>query len=236
MKLFYTFLAFFFSVADAFARAGGGGGGFGGGGGGVGNYVGRNYGESHGIPWWGSFMIFALAILIIIYSMKRYLKKKASKKLLEKISAHDSLWDETEILKHVRKNFIEIQEAWCDKDLGKLQKLLHPKLFPEWQKKITVMDAKDLHDVMENINVGDIEIIDIKNYKDDEKDEFTVGIDVSASDETLDEDGNVVSSREPIFYEFWTFERENNEWLLREINEKRNEPKFLKPNINEEKR
>ena len=82
MKLFYTFLAFFFSVADAFARAGGGGGGFGGGGG-VGHYIGRNDGVSYGIPWWGWFMIFALAILLIIYSIQRYLKKNSSKKLLE---------------------------------------------------------------------------------------------------------------------------------------------------------
>jgi predicted lipid-binding transport protein (Tim44 family) len=191
-------------------------------------------GQSFGVPKWAWFALLAVAIYIIISYSQRYFKKNSCQKLLRKISVHEPLWDETEILNHVRKSFIEIQEAWCDKNLGKLRKLLHPTLFIEWNMKINDMAAKGVRDVMKHISIGDVEIIHIKNYNDDEKDEFTVGIDAGASNETLDNNGNVISSRALLFYEFWTFERENNEWVLREINKKRKEGEFLKPNINEE--
>ncbi len=56
----------------------------------------------------------------------------------------------------------------------------------------------------------------MQNFANDELDSFTVSIDAKANDQTI-RDEKIVNSDDSSFREFWTFEWEKGEWLLREV-------------------
>lgn len=197
-------------LTEAWARAGGG----------------RNSG--------GGILAIILLPFFLVYgwyiNKKLNKKKEAASALLQAVSKEDASWSEGQLVAHVRKTFFEIQNAWCNQDLEALRSLLHPMLFPEWKAQVEQIRSSGCRNVMEGLNIEDVRIVDIKNFRDDEKDEFTACIDASAEDYTVDGSGAIVDSNtrsgskrkkneksDESFREFWIYEREGKDWLLRAV-------------------
>ena len=160
--VFIICLGFVLLASDAWARAGGG----------------RNSG--------GGILYVILLPFLIVYAW--YVNRRINKKkqeadlLLGKISKQDLAWDESHLEKIVRKTFYEIENAWCKQDLAKLQQFLHQDLYSEWKSQIDRMRSNEQWNIMENLLLKNTRIVEVKNYRDDEKDSFTVCIDASATD------------------------------------------------------
>jgi len=187
-------------VPEAFARAGGGGGGGGGKGGGI-----------LALIFWPFFVLYGA---YVGYRINR--KKKLVSEALAKMAAIEPQWAEERLLAIVRERFMILQAAWGDQDLDTIQKYLHPLLFPLWKRDICGQQARHERNVMSGLSIDALRIVDVKNFQDDERDEFTVAIDARADDQTLVND-QITKHDNSKFREFWTFEWEKGEWLLREV-------------------
>jgi len=204
------------SVIPAFARGGGG----------------RNSGA-------GGILYIILMPFIIIYGW--YVNRKINQKkaqadaLLDKLSKKDPAWDEKHLESVVRTTFFKIQSAWCDQNKDALKTLLATDLLTEWSLQIDDLKAKGCRNVMDGLTVDGVRIVEVQNYQDTAKDSFTVCIDAAATDYTVDRNGNIVDSNTrnrskqahgekalEKFREFWTYERQGNDWKLASIDQSGN--------------
>src|SRR3990172_4711752 len=112
--------------------------------------------------------------------------------------------------------------------------LLHQELFIEWQSKIRDQASKGTRDVMEHLFIQKVQVVHVKNFRNNANDQFTVYIKAFANDITYDIHGHIVSKRDPGIFEFWTYTRLHDRWVLQHIAPGDKDGKFYKPNINEE--
>jgi predicted lipid-binding transport protein (Tim44 family) len=193
-------------VPDAFARAGGGGGK----GGGI-----------LALVFWPFFVLYGV---YIGFRINR--KKKVISEALAKMAAIEPQWAEERLLALARERFMILQAAWGNQDLDTIEKYLHPALFRLWQRDIRSQQARHERNVMCGISIDALRIVDVKNFQDDEKDEFTLAIDARADDQTLVND-QITKHENSKFREFWTFEWEKGEWLLREVTQSSGWKRFV---------
>lgn len=203
-----SFLAF----TPAFARAGGGSNGGGGG-----------------------LIQLILLPFILIYSayVTHRLKKKAAecKNLLSQVQSRESGWDIQTIEGIATRLFHKIQDAWCDQDTATLVELTKGSARSQLVSELEKLTKQGHKNRMDDLAIAEISLLNIQNFLNDEEDNFTVSITASARDYTVDSKGAVVSAntrkkgrfRTPEsvpkeqFSEFWTFEREGEDWVLLEL-------------------
>jgi hypothetical protein len=90
--------------------------------------------------------------------------------------------------------------------------------------------------------------VEAQNYRDKEKDIFTACIDATATDYTVDADGNIVNSNtasrrkqankqksQEAFCEFWTYERHGDNWLLLRVDQAKDWKKSVDAELVDEK-
>jgi predicted lipid-binding transport protein (Tim44 family) len=125
---------------------------------------------------------------------------------------------------------------------------LHPDLFEEWKIRVDGMRAKGERNVMDDLSLDEVRIVEVKNYRDQDKDIFTACLDAAATDYTVNESGWVVGSNtgsrrkranneksHEKFREFWTFERNNKKWLLLRVDQANEWKKSVnEPLVNEQ--
>ena len=231
LNILLSALSVLLFVSDALGRAGGGGGMTAGGGGAYSRHV---YGQRERMPLWVLFFPAIVILSLLIWYLRRLNKIRSTKQLLKEIAKGDSAWDEESIAAYVKDHFARTQEAWCAQKLDSLRDLLHPELFIEWQSKIRDQASKGTRDVMAHLFIQKVEVIDVKNFQNNASDQFTAYIKAFANDITYDIHANIVSKRDPGIFEFWTYMRLQDRWVLRYIDPADKDSKFLKPNINEE--
>ena len=202
-KYFLITLVFTLFSSFADARAGGGGGG----GGGVRGRVSR---------WF--FPACLVGLVYLAYAnYKIHKKKKKIQAALTQIAAREPEWNELSILNFTRVCFFETQLAWGENDLEKLSKILHPSLFSVWSSQIEILKKTGERDVLEEPGINNLRIVDVKNFYDDEKDEFTVCIDARGRDIRYRGERIAYRGRFYSFREFWTFEKEGQSWALKDV-------------------
>jgi predicted lipid-binding transport protein (Tim44 family) len=135
-------------------------------------------------------------------------------------------WAEENLLAIARDKFILLQTAWGNQDLQLLKKELHPVLYPNWESQIKDQMARGEKNVMNGLSIESMKIVDVKNFTDDEKDEFTVCFDARANDQTISH-GVVTKTDNSSFREFWTFEWEKGQWALREVTQRSGWRRFV---------
>jgi predicted lipid-binding transport protein (Tim44 family) len=202
------------AAPDAYARAGGGSNGGGGG-------------------------ILYLILLPIFIAYAWYVNKRIRDKslkasaLIAKLAVRDPEWSEAHLATVVKNAFFAIQKAWCDQDMAALKNLLTPELCAAWSREIEKLHSQGRRNVLDRLTFDSARIDEVENYRDDEKDRFTVCIDAHAADYTVDSSGRIVESNsfseqkrqklEPSFEhfrEFWTFRRHDRKrWLLERVDE-----------------
>ena len=68
-----------------------------------------------------------------------------------------------------------------------LRGMLTPAIFSEWNIMLNAMDYHHQRNVVEKVNVKQIELVDVRDYTNDERDQFTAKITASFVDYTIDE-------------------------------------------------
>ncbi len=189
---------------EAMARAGGGGGGGHGGG----------YRKGGG----GGYVVFLSSILIIIriFWVRNRLRKRSKdiSLALQKLSQVDPLWTEGALLEKAEAIFRETQAAWSEHDLKKLGTLIHPALLPKWKELIRLQKIQNERNEATDIKIKEIFIIDVENYQDNSKDNFTVYFCVDCTEKY-----RTRTSARIEFEEYWTFEWEEVSWKVSKVDQ-----------------
>lgn len=196
LSILVLILLTFVSTA-AFARAGGGGGGGGGG---------------------GIFGIIALPFILIYMAYvnhKIHKKEKEVDVLLSKLEQTDPMWNEKELIKMASDKFLLLQKAWSEQNMEITRKNLSASLFQNWEDQINGQIERNEKNIVSGTVIKQIGIVDVETGANNN---FTVCIDAQAYDQTY-ANGKVVASlsKNGAYREFWTFERANNDWLLKEV-------------------
>jgi predicted lipid-binding transport protein (Tim44 family) len=131
----------------------------------------------------------------------------------------DKLWNRNQMLERARQVFLSVHLA---KESGDLKQVPATDLFPEvtehlraqiqqWQKDGLKVEYR-------NLCVRKVELILVRNFANNSKDEFMVRI--SAHSQRISHEGErIVSQQEYVtpFEEYWTFGRLDNQWKLKEV-------------------
>jgi predicted lipid-binding transport protein (Tim44 family) len=146
-------------------------------------------------------------------------KANRTERLLNFLAQTDKLWDRTQMLERARQVFTDVYVAVESTD----ERAIRPdELFPDIVLRYqgVIRQWKDSQSRIEyrNLCVRTVELILVRNYNDNSKDEYTVRI--SSHAQRIVTTGEKVVQRDPDvtpFVEYWTFGRLDNQWKLKEI-------------------
>lgn len=202
-------LLLFLIPQDVLARAGGGGGN--GGGKGV------------------LYVILMLVLLpfaivyAIVVTFLIFKKGRESKALLDQIAKKDKIWDPNYIRRQVETVFFKVQEAWIQRDQMIAKDFVSQALFDKHKLQTDMMIANHEKNVMERINLIQARVVEVMDYLDDTRDQLWVFMRGTMFDYIADDRTGEPKYGKPErpegFFELWKFVRENNNWVLDEIDQ-----------------
>ena len=153
--------------------------------------------------------------------LEKETEEKATRieRMLNFLVQTDKLWDRSQMLERARQVFMSVYLA---KESGDLNQIPSTDLFPEiaehlrtqiqqWQKQGLKVEYR-------NLCVRKAELILVRNFADNSKDEFAVRI--SAHAQRISQRGpQIMSQQEYVtpFEEYWTFGRLDNQWKVKEV-------------------
>lgn len=215
----------------------------GGGGGGGGHSFGGSHSSSSssggssggGIPT-GVIIVAIIGTIVVVQLVKRGqtpanldytyasgpVRRQADKtgRLLDFLARQDPAMKKEELAALVKSVFLKMQECWQARHYGPMRELLMPDLFAEHERQLQSMRKSHEIDRIENVRVDSVDIVHLRYPDKPEQREFTALITATARDYYVDDRTNTFlrGDQEPAqFQEFWTFQRQGNSWLLREI-------------------
>ena len=217
------------------------GGGFGGG------FHGGGSGGS-GDPWWAMLMPFLFIIIVIVINVLKNRSQnvlrgkmdedldytftvsdvvgKAGKtqKLLDFLSKQDSAMAPQALRDAATATFLKLQECWTSRDYAPMKPLMMTDLYMEHCSQLEGLKRDHEIDKIDQINVQRVDLVNVRYTEKPDNREFTALISASAMDYYVDDrDGSRLRGDESPqrFQEFWTFQRQGEAWLLREIEQTR---------------
>ncbi len=207
---------------------GGGGGGMGGGGGGgAGFYVDGKFRFTNGAPrsdgsiLLGSIVggILFLAIFLTWYFI--YKNKKKSKESLEEVlgRSNDPIWNIDFLKARAEKIFFIFIDSINEFDIEKMKDYVTDSYFNVLVVYKNSQLNKKEREVFERVELTDIELVEINDFKDDSQDSFRVVIKFEAINFHRSLTGKVYGSEKKILkLKFlFSFKRKDNEWFLNEL-------------------
>ena len=194
-----------------FARAGGGGGTGGGSGGGI----------------LTTILAFILAPFFIIYSaivsVKLERRRNKIKHLTEELAKGDKMWNYRNLMATVEQVFFKVQKAWMERNQDLAKEVMSDRIYQKHKLQTDEMITNGTKNMLAKINMAEIMIISVEDYKDNSEDTFSVYIKGSMIDYTIDDKTNTLisgdNSKPEDFKEIWTFIRDKNKWILDEIDQ-----------------
>jgi predicted lipid-binding transport protein (Tim44 family) len=148
--------------------------------------------------------------------------KKAVKteKLLDFLSKQDPSFSLPELRNLAESTFRKLQECWEKRDYAPMEPLLMRALF--LQHTVQLQGLARNHEInrIENLRVEKVDIVNLRYPEKKDQREFSALITASARDYYVDDRNQqfLRGDRSPArFQEFWTFQRLEDRWLLREI-------------------
>jgi len=139
--------------------------------------------------------------------------------LLRQLARGDKLWDRNRLKDRVRRVFLNTLLARQANDEGAVKgDDLWPEMAQALRADVRQRKAEGLVVEYRNLCVRKIEVVLVRNYKDNRRDEFTAR--VTAHAQQVAWRNGQVAGQEPYvtaFTEYWTFGRLDGEWKLREV-------------------
>ena len=163
--------------------------------------------------------IVLLFVPLIVFMIIKKKKTEKSEKILEEIATIDESWDIEEIKKTVKKIFYDIINAKVEKTYD-IKDIVSNSFYLNFKAKIDGMRIRNEKYVISNIEIKDIRIVEVTDYKDDSKDRFWAYIVVHMVHFIVNERNEIIEGYEkPDDYkQLWNFMRgKDNSWILREI-------------------
>ncbi len=243
-------------AAPAMARGGGGSGGFGGGGGG-GGFGGGGGGGFYGGGGSGctghscaiggavigGLIVGFLLIIFLIWLWGRFTAAENRRRLAHRehrvemaaaeAADEDAAFDFDTVHKEAAKLFIDIQKAWSANDQARLQKLVGPELWVEWQRRLTDFARRGWHNRVTPVGKPMVTYVGLHNAADSREDRCVVRIDAKLRDYVQDGSGRHMTqkgtkSEVSSMAEYWTLGKNPNkqsdaelDWILISIEQKR---------------
>lgn len=148
-----------------------------------------------------------------------HLKATKIERMLNFLAQTDTLWNRQQMIQRVREVFMRVYDA---RQSGEVAGVMDDYLFPEvaasLRADISDQTAKDIHYEFRNICIRKVELLLVRNFKDNRQDEFTAR--VSAHAQRMIRKGiRLISSDDDVvpFEEYWTFGRLGKAWKLKEV-------------------
>ncbi len=238
-------------AAPALAAAGGGSGSFGGGGGGGGGGRGaglyiviqllvRIAVLGHGI---GALVILGLVIAYVLFARvgpgarrawasheqtgrrgRRRVKERSRRVTLAAAEAaeEDPAFAPDQVLPAATRLFTDIQAAWSAGDRRRLQVLVAPRLYAEWERRLDDFARRGWHNHVELQGEPTVEYVGLTHRGDADRDRVIVRIEATLHDYVTDAHGQRIKRaghlRETVrTREFWTLGRRQGGWRLYSI-------------------
>ena len=194
-----------------FARAGGGGGT--GGGGGAGFFT--------------LLLAFVLAPFFLIYSaimtVMMEQKRNKVKRLTQYLEKEDRIWHYRYMISQVETIFFKVQEAWMKRDQNIAKDFMSERIYNKHKEQTDLMINEGRTNLLSKMNIKEIMIFSIEDYKDNDLDTFSAFIQGSMIDYDIDDKTHAILSGSDkeieSFKEIWTFIRRKNKWVLDEIDQ-----------------
>ena len=140
-------------------------------------------------------------------------------RLLNFLVQTDKIWDRGQMLERARQVFMSVYLA---RESGDPSQVPAPDLFPavaeDLRSQIKRLQSDGVKIEYRNICVRKAELILVRNFADNTKDEYTVRI--SAHAQVIIRKGEQIQSQQEYvtpFEEYWTFGRLDNQWKLKEV-------------------
>ncbi|MBN2143000.1 MAG: Hint domain-containing protein [Candidatus Aureabacteria bacterium] len=154
------------------------------------------------------------------------IEKKAGKtqKLIEFISRQDQAFSVPLLEEMARSTFLKLQNCWQARNYEPMKSLMMPDLYSQHLKQISGMLRNHEINRMENIKIIKIDFVNVRYTNKPNQREFTVLFTAEMRDYYIDDRserflrGDTTPAR---FQEFWTFHFQENQWLLRDIEQTR---------------
>lgn len=155
-------------------------------------------------------------------------RRKEISLALEKMRQREPEWSESRLSEIVREKFWCLQTAWSQQNMDEIRKHVHPELYPYWEAELRANAEQGFRNIVENVRINAIQFVAVGNFIHNEDDRFTVCIDAQCDeryiptprpDNQSSQFRNNVNIRNNKFREFWTFEREKNDWMLKGISQ-----------------
>jgi predicted lipid-binding transport protein (Tim44 family) len=153
--------------------------------------------------------------------LEKSVETKATRieRLLNFLVQTDKLWDQQAMVERARQVFTNVMLA---REAGDPTAVHDDELFPatalDLRQQIDKQRSAGLSVEYRNLCIRKAELILVRNYADNSKDEYTVRISAHAQ-KIIKRNGAVVSQDEYVtpFLEYWTFGRLDNQWKLKEV-------------------
>jgi len=236
-------------VADGFVvHNKGGGGGFGGGG----FHSGSSGRGGNGDPTLFFVIMGVIIFIVVVQAVAKSHEKteqnldfcysagtvaaKAEKtrKLLEFIARTDEAFAPLALGELVTKAFTQLQQCWQARAYEPMQPLLMPDLYAEHCQQLAGLQRNHEINIIGQLRVERVQIVNVRYPHAENQREFTALITATARDYYVDDRtqaflrGDAAPAQ---FQEFWTFQRHNGQWLLREIEQTRESDKLKEDNF-----
>jgi predicted lipid-binding transport protein (Tim44 family) len=153
--------------------------------------------------------------------LEKSVETKASRieRLLNFLVQTDKMWNRQQMLERARQVFLDVLLAQESGDPATVKTdELFPLVADDLKDDIRQRQAKGVRLEFRNLCVRKVELILIRNYADNSKDEYTVRISAHAQ-KIVSQNGRAISQEEYVtpFEQFWTFGRLDRQWKLKEI-------------------
>ena len=163
-------------------------------------------------------LIPIVPFMLYYFYWQRARKIKQSQLLLNKLVFEDPIWNINNLKETAKKTYIAIQDARKNRDLSnpnlKLSKKFHDKI----QQEFDYLKLKQIINFREDIQIKVLEIIGIEDFKNNTKDTFKAYFEVYLyTYSSYRGEINKFTEKQRREEEIYCFVRNDNNWLLENI-------------------
>lgn len=164
-------------------------------------------------------IIFLIIISIIIFIITKKKRIKKSKEIIGKISEIDETWDTENIKARVKEVFFKLIDSKLNRT-SDIKDITSNSFYRNFKAKIDGMLIRNEKYIIKDIEIKDIQIVEVTDYKDDTQDRFWVYIVVNMISFLINDKELMIEGfqKSEDYKELWNFMRgSDNSWILREI-------------------
>ncbi|MDD4889505.1 MAG: polymorphic toxin-type HINT domain-containing protein [Phycisphaerae bacterium] len=160
-------------------------------------------------------------------------------KLIEFIARQDSAMQPGTLVGVATGTFLKLQQCWQARDdYSPMQPLMMPDLYRDHLNQLAGLRKDHEFDIIEGLEVKAVDLVNVRYTEKPDEREFTALITARARDYYVDDRNPSQKIRgddaPATFQEFWTFQRQGDAWLLREVEQTRESDKLKEENFFEQ--